>query len=48
MAEIYILWWWIDMQGDEYSGPELMCVDRGVLVGGGQGLSVRKLSAGLV
>jgi hypothetical protein len=52
MAEVYILWWWIDMQGDECSGPARMCVDRGVLVGGGQGLgqgsSVRKLSAGLV
>jgi hypothetical protein len=38
---------------DECSGPPgLMCVERGVLVGGGQGLgqglSVRKLSAGLV
>ncbi len=52
MAEIYILWCWMDMQRDECSGPGLMCLDLGVLVGGGQGLgqglSVRKLSAGFV
>jgi hypothetical protein len=52
MAEVYILWCWMYMHGDECYGPELMCLDRGVLVGGGQGLgqglSVRKLSAGLV
>src|SRR5829696_8499469 len=42
----------MDMQADECAVPGLMCVDLGVLVGGGQslgqGLSVRKLSAGLV
>src|SRR5215211_2879319 len=42
------------MHEDECSGPGIMCVDRGVLVGTrgaqglGQGLSVRTLSAGLV
>jgi hypothetical protein len=48
VAEVYILWCWMDMQADECSRPGLMCVDRTVLVGGGQGLSVRKLSAGFV
>jgi hypothetical protein len=52
VAEVYILWWWMDIQADECSGPGLMCLEGGVLVGGtqglGQGLSVRKLSAGLV
>jgi hypothetical protein len=43
-----MLWLWMDMEGDECSGPGLMCVELGVLVGGGQCLSVRKLSAGLV
>jgi hypothetical protein len=47
-----LLWCWMDMQADECSGPALMCVDLGVLVGGGQGLgqglSVSKLSAALV
>src|SRR5215210_5184575 len=42
----------MDVQADECPGRELMCVDLGVLVGGGQGLgqgfTVRKLSAGLV
>src|SRR5215211_773383 len=28
----YMLWCWMDMQGDECLGPGLMCVDRGVLV----------------
>ena len=46
------MWMWMDMQADECSSPALMCVDRGVLVGGGQGLgqglSVSKLSAALV
>jgi hypothetical protein len=40
------------VERDECSGPRLMCLDRAVLVGGtqslGQGLSVGKLSAGLV
>jgi hypothetical protein len=44
--------WWMDLQADECSGPGLMCVDRIVLVSGGQGLgqglSIRKLSAGFV
>jgi hypothetical protein len=48
----HILWCWMEIQAEECSGPGLLCVDRGVLVGGtqglGQGLSVRKLSAGLV
>jgi hypothetical protein len=48
VAEIYILWCWMEIQAEECSGPGLLCVDRGVLVGGTQGLSVRKLSAGLV
>src|SRR5829696_5018048 len=33
MAEVYVLWCWMNMQRDECSGPGLMCVDRGVLVG---------------
>jgi hypothetical protein len=30
------LWCWMDMQEDECSGPGLMCVGRGVLVGMGR------------
>jgi hypothetical protein len=33
-----MLWWWMDLHADECSSPALICVELGVLVGGGQGL----------